>query len=149
MIVDASAILAVLLEEPEAAAFTELLVGTANLRMSTATYVELINVCDRRVGPEAVAKAEQLIARTQIELVAFTAEQAQWARHAQLTYGAGRHRLRHEADAGVAQGRRRDRARQAGAALRGPSDASLPGLTRQSISKNDPLFDGCAGQARA
>jgi ribonuclease VapC len=91
MIIDTSVMLAVLLEEPEAAAFTELLVRTADLRMSTATYVELVNACDRRVGPEAVAKAEQLIERTQIELVAFTVEQAQWARHARLTYGIGRH----------------------------------------------------------
>ena len=91
MIIDTSAILAVLLEEPEAAAFTELLVRTTELRMSTATYVEIINVCDRRLGPDAVAKAEQLIERTHIEIVAFTLEQAQWARHARLTYGIGRH----------------------------------------------------------
>lgn len=91
MIVDSSAILAVLLFEPEAAAFADLLARTDNLRMSTATYVELVNACDRRVGPEAVADAEHLIERAQIELVAFTVEQAQWARHARLTYGIGRH----------------------------------------------------------
>ncbi len=92
MIVDSSAILAVLLDEPEAAAFSELLTRTDDLRMSTATYVEVINVCDRRMGAEAVADADRLIERTQIELVAFTVEQAQWARHARLTYGVGRHR---------------------------------------------------------
>ena len=92
MIIDTSAVLAVLLEEPEGPTFSELLVGSAAVRMSTATYVELISVCDRRIGPDAVAKAEQLVERVQIELIAFTIEQAQWARHARLTYGVGRHR---------------------------------------------------------
>lgn len=91
MIVDSSAILTVLLSEPEAPAFADVLARSADLRMSTATYVEIVNVCDRRVGPDAVAKAEQLIARAQIELVPFTIEQAQWARHARLTYGIGHH----------------------------------------------------------
>ena len=83
-----------LLEELDGDAFSELLVRASNLRMSTATYVELINVCDRRVGPEAVADADQLIEQTQIELIPFTIEQAQWARHARLTYGIGHHPAR-------------------------------------------------------
>lgn len=91
MIVDTSAILAVLLVEPEAASFADVMERTAALRMSTATYVELINVCDRRIGPDGMAKADQLIARAQIELIPFTIEHAQWARHARLTYGTGRH----------------------------------------------------------
>jgi ribonuclease VapC len=94
VIVDSSVILAVLLAEPDATKFADLLARTATLRMSAATYVELVNVCDRRVGPDAVAKAEQWIERAQIELVAFTVEQAQWARHARLTYGIGRHPAR-------------------------------------------------------
>lgn len=90
MIVDSSAILTVLLGEPEAAAFAELL-ARSDLRISAATYVEIVNVCDRRIGSDAVAKAEQLIERAQMEIVPFTVEQAHWARHARLTYGIGRH----------------------------------------------------------
>lgn len=91
MIVDSSAILAILLLEPESRTFAELLAGTADLRMSAATYVELVNVCDRRAGLDAVAGAERFIERARIELAPFTVEQARWARHARLTYGAGRH----------------------------------------------------------
>lgn len=91
MIVDSSALLAILLVEPDAGTYAERLAGPARARISTATYVELINVCDRRVGRDAVAEAERLIESAMIELVPFTIEQAQWARHARLTYGVGRH----------------------------------------------------------
>ena len=91
MIVDSSALLAILLVEIDAAAFAGALAAAPAARMSAATYVELISVCDRRVGAEAVAKAEQMIERARIELVPFTIAQAHWARHARLTYGVGRH----------------------------------------------------------
>jgi ribonuclease VapC len=91
VIVDTSAVVAILLVEADAEAFARTLAGAAHPRMSTATYVELICVCDRRVGADGVAKAERLIERAMIELVPLTAEQAKWARHARLTYGVGRH----------------------------------------------------------
>ena len=81
----------VLLVEPEAKTFARLLERAAKSRMSTASYVELVNVCDRRIGIDAVAMADRLIERARIELIPFTVEQARWARHARLTYGIGRH----------------------------------------------------------
>jgi ribonuclease VapC len=89
--VDSSALMAILLAEPEAQTIADLLARTDTLRMSAATYVEVIHVCDRRIGSEAVAVADRLIDRARIEIVPFTLEQAQWARHARLTYGVGRH----------------------------------------------------------
>lgn len=91
MIVDSSAVMAVLLVEPEAKTFARLLERAAESRMSTASYVELVNVCDRRIGIDAVAMADRLIERARIELIPFTVEQAHWARHARLTYSIGRH----------------------------------------------------------
>ena len=91
MIVDSSAVLAILLREADAERFELALAAAQRNAMSTATYVELVNVIDRRVGERQIATAEQLLAVAKIELVPFTAEQAQWARHARLTYGAGRH----------------------------------------------------------
>jgi len=91
VIVDSSAILAVLLVESDAGRYAAILAGTSNVRMSAATYVELITVCDRHVGVEAVQMAERLIERAKIEIVPFTLEQMRWARHARLTYGVGRH----------------------------------------------------------
>jgi ribonuclease VapC len=92
MIVDTSAIMAVLLREPDAKRFELLLAAAPRRLLSTASFVEVINVIDRRLGADLVATAEALLAAAKIELAPFTVEQAQWARHARLTYGIGRHR---------------------------------------------------------
>jgi len=91
MIVDTSAIIAILQVESDAIWFAERLAAAPNPRMSAATYVELVTVCDRRIGTAAVGKAERLLQRSNIDFVPFTVEQARWARHARLTYGVGRH----------------------------------------------------------
>ena len=91
MIVDTSAIVAILLGEPESAGFEAALVRARRCRMSTATYVEMVTVVDRKVGHDAVLEAEAMIAKANIDLVPVTVEQARWARHARLTYGVGRH----------------------------------------------------------
>jgi len=92
MIVDTSAIMAVLLREPEAKRFELALAAAPKRAMSAATFVELVNVIDRRLGANLVPVAEALMAAAKIELMPFTVEQAQWARHARLHYGIGRHR---------------------------------------------------------
>jgi len=92
MIVDSSAIVAVLQEEDDAAIHAAALRDADATKMSAATYVELINVLDRRIGIEAVEALERLMERVGIEVVDFTADQAQWARHARLTFGAGRNK---------------------------------------------------------
>lgn len=91
MIVDTSALLAILLVENDAVWFADRLEDARTARISAVTYIELITVCDRRVGASAVADAEEMISRSGIELVPFTVEQARFAKHARLTYGAGRH----------------------------------------------------------
>jgi ribonuclease VapC len=91
VIVDSSAVLAVLLMEDDARWFADRLSEAPNLRMSTATYIELMTVCDRRIGREAVTDVDEIIERARIELVPFTVEQMRWAKHGRLTYGAGRH----------------------------------------------------------
>jgi len=53
VIVDTSAVIAVLRREPEAAHFADLIASATAVKMSAATCVELVNVVDRRIGPEA------------------------------------------------------------------------------------------------
>jgi ribonuclease VapC len=91
MIVDTSAIIAVLMREPDAERFELALNAAPRRAMSTATFVELVNVIERKAGADLLPVAEELMAVAKIELVAFTVEQARWARHARLTYGIGRH----------------------------------------------------------
>lgn len=91
MIVDSSALIAILWSEPEAEQFEAALDSAPRNAMSAATYVEVVNVIDRRAGAAALAIADELIDEVGINIVAFTLEQVRWARHARLTYGAGRH----------------------------------------------------------
>ncbi len=91
MIVDTSALVAILLEENDAAIFAGALLAADTCKLSAATYVELVNVLGRRVGLTAVVAGDRLIAQAEIEVVPFTASQADFARHARLTYGRGRH----------------------------------------------------------
>jgi ribonuclease VapC len=91
VIVDSSAIIAILMRESDAERFERALDQAPRNAMSTATYVELINVIDRKAGAYLLGNADELLATAMMELVPFTLEQARWARHARLTYGAGRH----------------------------------------------------------
>ena len=53
MIVDTSAVVAILKDEPERAAFVEALVAAESLAMSAATYVELWDVVNKlRTTPQ-------------------------------------------------------------------------------------------------
>ena len=94
MIVDSSAVIAILMREPDAERFERALDLAPRNAMSTATYVELINVIDRKAGGYLLGNADELLATAMVELIPFTLEQAQWARHARLTYGIGHHPAR-------------------------------------------------------
>ncbi len=62
MIVDSSAIIAILLREPDAERFELALDAAPRNAMSVATYVELVNVIDRRVGAKLLNAADELLA---------------------------------------------------------------------------------------
>jgi ribonuclease VapC len=94
VIVDSSAVIAILMREPDAERFERALDLAPRNAMSTATYVELINVIDRKAGGYLLGNADELLATAMVELIPFTLEQAQWARHARLTYGIGHHPAR-------------------------------------------------------
>jgi ribonuclease VapC len=87
VIVDSSAIVAVLAREPERIQFATILMSEPVVRMSTATYVELVNVVDRRIGHSALTDLDDFLERVEVELVPFTVTQARWAKHGRVTYG--------------------------------------------------------------
>jgi ribonuclease VapC len=91
VIVDSSAVIAILMREADAERFELALDRAPRNAMSTATYVELVNVIDRKIGAELLGKADELLVTAKMEIIPFTLEQARWARHARLTYGIGRH----------------------------------------------------------
>jgi ribonuclease VapC len=91
VIVDTSAIMAILQKEPEAPAFGAALTEGARIAISAATLVELCVVAESRAGAAVWAEVEALMADAAIEVAPFTAEQAALAREGWRRFGKGRH----------------------------------------------------------
>ena len=91
MVIDTSALLAILQNEPERHAFN-LIIESEDVRaLSTANFVELSMVVESRYGPEGVRDLDLFLNRADIELVPVDSDQAYLARQAFRQYGKGRH----------------------------------------------------------
>lgn len=88
MIVDTSALLAVLLGEDEAPTFAQLM-AARSVRISAATLVEARIVIESRVGAAARRRLEDLLHTVQAEVVPVDEEQAVVASEAYRDYGRG------------------------------------------------------------
>ena len=91
MVIDTSALLAILLDEPERRAFNEAIEAAATRVVSVATFVEVSIVIESRLGAEGLRDLDLFIERAGIELAALDAEQAHVARRAFSRFGKGRH----------------------------------------------------------
>ncbi|HVA62471.1 MAG TPA: type II toxin-antitoxin system VapC family toxin [Terriglobales bacterium] len=91
MVLDTSALLAILLREPEAELFARLIEEDPTRLLSAANYLETAMVIETRRGPEGGRDLDLLLHRTRAEVVALTLEQAELARAAWRRYGKGRH----------------------------------------------------------
>jgi ribonuclease VapC len=91
VILDTSAIMAILRREPERDAFTVALSGAARPAISAATLVELMLVSETRAGPSVRPEVDLLLARSAVEVVPVTAEHAALAAEGWRRYGKGRH----------------------------------------------------------
>jgi ribonuclease VapC len=92
MILDTSALVAVLLGEPEADAYTRLIHDAGRCLISAGTFLELSIVIERQAGPEAARQCDMFFRRAGIIIEPFTVEQAHIARQAFHDFGKGRHR---------------------------------------------------------
>lgn len=91
MVIDSSALLAILLQEPEAAALAAAIHNDPVRLISAATLLETAMVIEARRWPDGGRELDLLIYRMQAELVAFSPEQAEVAREAFRKFGKGRH----------------------------------------------------------
>ena len=91
MVVDTSAVVAILLREPEADSFAGMVVDSPLRVMSVVTRVELSFVVEGRLREAGRTDLEQLLRDLRIELAAVTPEQAEIAIEAFRRYGKGRH----------------------------------------------------------
>lgn len=92
MIVDTSAMIAVLKDEPEASAIAEALRRAEVCRISAVSYVEAAVVTDSNRNPVLSRRFDDLLRATGIEVAPVTAAQAEIARDAYRDFGKGRHR---------------------------------------------------------
>lgn len=92
MIIDTSALVAILYGEPEAERFTQHIHAANACRISVANHVELSIVVERQMGPEGLRQADVFIRRAGITIEPVTLEQGDLARQAFLDFGKGRHR---------------------------------------------------------
>lgn len=91
MVIDTSALLAILQDEPERRRFNERIEAAADRWLSTASLVEASIVIEARYGPPGLLALDRLIATADIRLVEVDVAQANVARTAFSRYGKGRH----------------------------------------------------------
>jgi ribonuclease VapC len=92
MVVDTSALLAVLLAEPERDRFVALLADAEDPLISAATLLEASIVMHVKTGDEGVADLDELLAAAAVRCVAVDRVQAHMAREAFASFGKGRAR---------------------------------------------------------
>lgn len=91
MVIDTSALVAMLTGEPEAAGF-EVAVGADPVRlMSVASYLEAAVVIEIRYGEPGGREFDLWLHRATVDLVSVDSSQAEAARAAYRRYGKGRH----------------------------------------------------------
>jgi ribonuclease VapC len=89
VIVDTSAIIAILRAEPEASACADAIESAGVRRLSAASYVEVGAVIDRAGDAIASRRVDELLAVAGIGIEPVTANQAQIAREAYRDFGKG------------------------------------------------------------
>ena len=91
MIIDTSAIIAILTNEPERRRFNETIQSAQECLMSVANFVETSIVIEARYGYDGVRDLDLFLAAAGIELVPVDMDQAHIARKAFRKFGKGRH----------------------------------------------------------
>lgn len=91
MIVDTSALLAILFAEDDAERYTQAIAGAEPSMMSAANYLEAASVVDSQVGAAGGRQLDALISHSGIQVEAVTREHADIARQAYSDFGKGNH----------------------------------------------------------
>lgn len=89
MVIDSSAVLAILLAESDATTYSAAIAGAGAPVMSVTTFVELGVVTDRARNPRLDRRLDSLIRESRIELVGVSTSQGLLARAAHRDFGRG------------------------------------------------------------
>lgn len=91
MIVDTSAVVAILRDEPEALAFAKAMDGARTCCISAVSFVEAAAVIDGSRSPISSRRFDDFFREAEIVIEPVTANQARLAREAYRDFGKGRH----------------------------------------------------------
>jgi ribonuclease VapC len=91
MVIDTSALVAILLGGPEAEPFALAIAGDPKRLISTFTALETAIVIEAKKGESGGRELDLLLHQARIEMAPLTAEQVEIARSAWRRYGRGRH----------------------------------------------------------
>ena len=91
MILDTSALAAILFGEPEAVRYIQLIHDADHCLISVVNFVELSMVIEGQIGPDAGRQCDVFFRRAGIIIEPFTVEHGHLARQAFLDFGKGRH----------------------------------------------------------
>jgi len=89
MVLDTSAVVAILRQESGAEGLLSLLTAADSRRISAATLLETAIVLESKSGERGGEQLDLFLARAQVEVAAVTAEQVRVARKAWRRYGKG------------------------------------------------------------
>jgi ribonuclease VapC len=92
MILDTSAVIAILADEPDSDRYIDAISRAPRCRISAGNFLELSVVIDAQFGPEVMRQCEALFRRAGIAIEPVTLEQAQVARQGYHDFGKGRHK---------------------------------------------------------
>jgi len=91
MVLDTSALLAILQNEPQRRVFNEAIEAAESRLLSAASFVESSLIVESRYGAEGIRDLDLFISKAQLEIVAVDVQQAYLARQAFREFGKGRH----------------------------------------------------------
>ncbi len=91
MVIDTSALVAVLTDEPERRLINEAIEADPKRLMSAATLLECALVIESRLGEHGGRELDLLLHRASVQIVAVDLDQAELARRAWRRFGHGRH----------------------------------------------------------
>ncbi len=91
MVIDTSALVAILQNEPDRRAFNEAIEAAESRSISTASLVEASIIIESRYGPDGTRSLDLFVSKSEISLVPVDSDQAYLARNAFRQYGKGRH----------------------------------------------------------
>lgn len=92
MIVDTSALIAILFAEPDAEVYARALASADACRISAASYVEVAIVVEAQTRDSGSREFDRFFQRSGIVIEAVTEDHAHLARQAYTQFGKGRHR---------------------------------------------------------